>query len=966
NPVFADMTFDPERRLEAMRMREAEQFFSAGDSSTALSCLARELRDNPGNRAAAERLVSALTQRSFPLPACRPVQHVQVFSDPTQGPPGVPFAFSINAAEFSPDGRWVVTAADDKTAQVWDALTLQPRGQPLQHSDRVLSVRFSPNSRQVLTVVDNDAAYLWESWGNSPSPPLRKALKHGARVSHAEFCSDGRWVLTASDDSTLQLWDAHTGEPTGQCLKHSLGTNHLGFGREGRFVRTFAHWVGGISHWESLSEEDRGRRFAEHVALWEIQTSAWQSASAIEFSPEGQCVLVAGSSVGALICDTRTGQVIEGFKGPQHDGHILFAKYSPDGQRFVTGSDDTTARLWDAHTGQPLTEPLKHDEEVTCAEFSPDGQRLVTVAKDGIVRIWDAITGDLLSEEIRTSMYGRAQFSPDGQHLLVIDWASIQVWDIRVGHCLAESLQGVAKFSPIEPEVMLVNPWDGQFQTWTVQEMRTLSSPFGHAKCVPMINGNPTYDRAAQFSLDGRLVSTIEGNTVGVWDAHTGKPVQGPVQLEKVPEPGQSLEWRQRFRFMFSPDGLRIYAIDEKALKIWDTWTGRLLVQSPLPRRDPFSLAEFSPDGRLLAMECAGCFRVWDAHTGSLAVEPYGYDGSTLLYRTWPSPKGEPEPFACSEDQVSSRFSLDGKRLVTAHRDGSAWIWDAGTGQVLVKFLKHSRRANWAEFSLDGRYVVTASDDKTARVWDSHTGEPLLAPLMHQSRVEVAEFSREGQRIVTLTKDGTTRLWDAQSGLALTEPQHHREPCGDVEFNSDGNWICVQTYVKGCWDTPLFPSPAPGWLPELAEAVAGHRLTPRRTSETVPEDRLLQLKEDLAAQPGDDYYSRWVRWFFADRSTRTISPQSAITLPQYIERRMQGGRFEALREAVRLSPSNGLAVARLAQSVHRGYEYSRDESARLAEADFLSRHAVKLAPQDAGVAKIRAEIEQQIKALNKP
>jgi len=63
--------------------------------------------------------------------------------------------------------------------------------------------------------------------------------------------------------------------------------------------------------------------------------------------------------------------------------------FSPDGTRVVTASDDKTARVWDAATGNPLTSPLDHQGPVRSAAFSPDGTRVVTASDDKTARVWD-------------------------------------------------------------------------------------------------------------------------------------------------------------------------------------------------------------------------------------------------------------------------------------------------------------------------------------------------------------------------------------------------------------------------------------------------------------------------------------------------------------------------------------------------------------------------------------------------
>jgi len=158
---------------------------------------------------------------------------------------------------------------------------------------------------------------------------------------------------------------------------------------------------------------------------------------------------------------------------------------------------------------------------------------------------------------------------------------------------------------------------------------------------------------------------------------------------------------------------------------------------------------------------------------------------------------------------------------------------------------------------------------------------------------------------------------------------------------------------------PVATIPLPNWLPDFVEAVARQRLNKQGVLEAVPVEEFLKLRLRLATTVSSDDYGRWVQWFLADRSARSISPSSPITLPEYVQRCTQQGRPGSLREAVSLCPTNGLALARLARA------WSLPQLDQLAEADFLSRRAMELAPDSPEVRQIRAWFEQQPKRLPK-
>jgi hypothetical protein len=103
-----------------------------------------------------------------------------------------------------------------------------------------------------------------------------------------------------------------------------------------------------------------------------------------------------------------------------------------------------------------------------------------------------------------------------------------------------------------------------------------------------------------------------------------------------------------------------------------------------------------------------------------------------------------------------------------------------------------------------------------------------------------------------------------------------------------------------------------------------------------------------------------MQWSVGDRRSRTISPLSQETISEWLENRIKEGTVEGLRAALQVDPANARVTAHLGRRLaDQALKESSDaDEARRArgEADFLTSHALKLAPDNDEVKKLRDEV----------
>lgn len=136
-------------------------------------------------------------------------------------------ADSISTVWFSRDGKFIVTASNDRTAKLWETKTGREIRTFKGHSSGVNAVDFSPDGKFIVTGSRDGSAKLWDvvtgrkirALGSSDAFQGNMNFDSFlASVNSVSFSSDGQYVVIGKNDG-IKLWDVRTGRILRSFLK---------------------------------------------------------------------------------------------------------------------------------------------------------------------------------------------------------------------------------------------------------------------------------------------------------------------------------------------------------------------------------------------------------------------------------------------------------------------------------------------------------------------------------------------------------------------------------------------------------------------------------------------------------------------------------------------------------------------------------------------------------------------------
>ncbi|KAF4609673.1 hypothetical protein D9613_012022 [Agrocybe pediades] len=565
-----------------------------------------------------------------------------------------------------------------------------------------------------------------------------------------------------------------------------------------------------------------------NIWIWDIQTASLiagplniegRGVKALAFSWDSRKLVSLYSDSTIVVRDLFSGKVLSGpfeTKELWNSGPLIF---TPDDSDVLLVSNHGMVHILDAHSGSALAEPFEVINEeagelLSTASISPDATMVAVGYEEGTICIWDVhaqtmIHGPFVGHRARVSALA---FSSDSKKVISGSQdRTIQIWDVNTGRVMAGPFEGhtdtICSLALSSDGTKIISGSNDQ----SVRLWNVFSNESNIALPCQSVTGHV---RTVAWSPDGQWIASGHAGTVAVWSAQNGEAVIEPFRHS----------WSIN-SIAFSPDGSRISAGTwDRAVVSWDLRTREMVGEPFQGHSNVVNSIAYSPDGSIIASGSEDCtIIIWDC---SSVV-----NGRGLAAGFAATVRMIGNRFRHKDEVNSVAFTPDGNRLVSGAKDGSIYVWNVHTGQIILGPIKgHKGSIYSVACSPDGTHFVSGSGDRTLCIWSMTTGKMTVEPFHagHRGSVYSVAYSRDSTKIISGFNNGTILVLDAETGNILTSIAGHTSFVESTAVSPDGSQFVSGSYDKSVrvWQLDILTSPkllrnAPTiWMPKDIVAAA--------------------------------------------------------------------------------------------------------------------------------------------------
>jgi WD40 repeat protein len=320
----------------------------------------------------------------------------------------------------TPNGKFILSASNDKIVQLWQSKDLACRHVFQGHSDAVNCVAVTPDSRFFISGSRDCTLKLWDLKNGDC---LRTLKGHSDAVNSVAISSEGAYAVSGSSDHDLRKWNIRTGECLQVFKGHPACEDRDGLNsliRSSNSGFSYHNYIGHLDVSTTFSQEDF--TFFGHA----------DPVTAVALSPDDRFVLSGSEDNTLRLWQTKTGKCLWIFGG-RHGGTcfgVIAMVITPNGKFVISASEAIQSwrltnrkfrRLfWGFMNEKPYRQFKGTKGMLGDMTVMPNGKHIAVIENNGkFIGIYAIKTSKLLRHiEVSADQAGTIAIAPDGRLLV--------------------------------------------------------------------------------------------------------------------------------------------------------------------------------------------------------------------------------------------------------------------------------------------------------------------------------------------------------------------------------------------------------------------------------------------------------------------------------------------------------------------------------------------------------------------